>query len=165
MKIAVTNHAVDRYRERVDGAAGFQKESIRSEIRHIVAEGYAQGLVREHPLDPDRRIIPFRSGDSVLFLSIGPNTTDYEADIAVIGVLYEKEVSAGRVGLGVQLGDIYPELQNAKVATDSPKFLLFIGPVKKTVDRYYANSVEELRNTLDHRKPPPHRTTIYVKIE
>jgi hypothetical protein len=165
MKIAVTNHAVDRYRERVSGADGFQKESIRAEIRHIVNEGLEHGLVREHPLDHERRIIPFRSAESVLFLSIGPNTTDYEADLAVIGVLYEKEVSTGKIGLGVQLGDIYPELKKVKVTSDSPKFLLFIGPVKETIDRYYANDVEELRQTLDHRKPEPHRTTIYMKIE
>lgn len=165
MKIAVTNHAVDRYRERVAGADGFQKESIRAEIRHIVNEGFEHGLVREHPLDAERRIIPFRSSESVLFLSIGPNTTDYEADLAVIGVLYEKEVSSGRVGIGVRLGDIYPELKTAEVASDSPKFLLFIGPVKESIEKYHAVDVEELRKILDNRKPPPHLTTIYMKIE
>jgi hypothetical protein len=165
MKIAVTSHAVDRYLERVTGAEGFHRESVRDQIRVIVEQGFEFGLVRDHPLVPNRRMIPFISGKNILFLSIGPNTTDFEADLAVIGVLFEKEVSGGKVSMGVQLGDLYPKLRNGYEARTNPRFLIFVGPVQETVDRYYANSDDEVRDILKHREPKCDETTIYQLVE
>ena len=50
MRIAVTTHAVDRFIERVEGAGGFHRESIREQIRRIVEDGFALGVVKDHPL-------------------------------------------------------------------------------------------------------------------
>jgi hypothetical protein len=165
MIIAVTSHAVDRFIERVEGAKGFHRESIRDQVRKLVEDGFAQGIVRDHPLVRDRRVIPFKSGDSVLFLSIGPNTTDFPADTAVIGVLYEKELSEGKIGMGLRIGDLFPELMERQVAPSSPRFLIFIGDVQKTVDQYYARDDEEVRRILNTRKPKPEETSIYQLIE
>lgn len=175
MKIAVTSHAVDRYRERVEGAKGFNDESLREIIRDIVRKGFDMGMVRPHTTEKSRRIIPFQSGDSVLYLSIGNNTTNYPADLAVIGVLYEKEVTPGKVTMGVTLGDVLPELKNAKRRIEvgeegnnrgtTPRFLLFIGPVDKTIDQYRAANVQELRRILHTRKPKPEEVSIYQLIE
>jgi hypothetical protein len=140
MKIAVTNHAVDRYRDRVEGAQGFHKESVREAIRLIVEEGYEKGIVRDHPLLSRRRVVPFKSGDSILFLSIGPNTTDYEAELAVIGVLYEKELSEGRISLGVTLGDLFPNGFNIELDKKHYRYALFIGDPKTTIERYFVDN-------------------------
>jgi hypothetical protein len=165
MKVAVTNHAVDRYLERVDGARGFHRESVRDQIRRIVEEGFDLGFVRDHPLDSDRRVIPFRSGDTLLFLSIGPNTTSYEADLAVIGVLYEKELSYGKVGMGLRLGDLFPELQDRPLQEKKPQYLLLVGPVESTIERYFVASESDLREIVNTRKPKVEEVTIYQLIE
>ena len=106
MKIAVTNHAVQRYQERVEGAREFDSESVRRLVRDLVKEGFRTGAVRPHPHISERRIIPFTSGKSVLYLSVGPNTTTFKADLSVIGVLFEREVTGGKQGMGVTLGDV-----------------------------------------------------------
>jgi hypothetical protein len=164
MKIAVTKHAVDRFIERVEGADGFHPESIREQIRRLVDDGFKLGVVRDHPLARDRRVIPFMSGESVLFLSIGPNTTDFDADVAVIGVLYEKEVTGGKIGMGVQLGDLYPHLRDGQMVERSPRYLMFIGPVQATVEHYYANSEEEISRIIRSRKPKQEEVSIYQLI-
>lgn len=165
MKIAVTHHAVDRYLERVEGAKGFHRESVRDQIRTIVEEGFELGFVRDHPLDPDRRVIPFRSGETLLFLSIGPNTTSFEADLAVIGVLYEKELSYGKVGLGLRLGDLFPEVQDKPLQEKKPQYLLLIGPTETTVERYFLKDEAALREIVERRTPKVEDVTIYRLIE
>lgn len=165
MKIAVTAHAVDRYVDRVEGAKGFHRESVREAIRLIVEEGFSKGIVRNHPLHQERRVIPFKSGDSVLFLSLGPNMTDREGELAVIGVLFEKELSEGRVSMGVTLGDLFP---NELFPSSGPKrhrYLLFIGDPRATVERYFAEDEIELREIVRARKPAVGEVTVYERIE
>ena len=96
MKVAVTNHAVDRYRKLVAGASGFYRESIREQIRLIVENGFTEGVLQEHPTEKERNVVPFRSGDTILFLSIGPNTTNVKADISVISVLTNAEATSAK---------------------------------------------------------------------
>jgi len=165
MRIAVTKHAVDRFRERVEGAKGFQEESIRRQVRKIVEDGLRLGVVQDHPLVANRRVVPFKSGETVLFLSIGPNTTDYEAETAVIGVLFEKEVSEGKVGMGIKLGDLFPALQGLQVGEKKPRFIMFVGPTATTVEKYYLWDEKELREVLRTRAPKHDEVSLYGLID
>lgn len=164
MKLAITNHAVDRYAERVEGAKGFFRESVREQIRKIVEDGFAEGLVREHPLDRKRRIIPFRSGGDVLYLSLGPNKTDREADIAVVSVLFEKELSEGKTGVGVTLGDLFPEATLIPLPK-KPRYVMFIGDPEITIEKYVALDEIALRALVNQRRPKPEETSIYQLID
>jgi hypothetical protein len=158
MRTAVTNHAVDRYRDRVDGANGFERESIRERIREIVEEGFKENAVRDHPTERDRRIIPFKSGESILFLSIGPNTTTFEADLAVISVLYERELTDGRKGGLGTLDEVAPQLKEMKVEAKWDDIIVFVGE-PGSIEWYSFASREELQAWTDVRKPE--RFSIY----
>lgn len=148
MRIAVTEHAVDRYIDRVEGSKGFMRESIREIIRSIVEDGFTENAVRPHPLERERRIIPFKSGDSVLFLSIGPNTTTFkDAEVAVISVLFEHEVSAGKVGMGVTLGDV-SDLSKVRVRKTAPKFIVCVDGIEE----YTAADDEALKELLKNHE-------------
>lgn len=104
--IAITNHAVERFRERVDGAKNLSKESIRNMIDRIYGLGLAHGAVFKHPSFTNRRMVPFMSGKSTLYLSIGLNDTKFNADLAIIGVLFESEYTEGKATLGVKLEEL-----------------------------------------------------------
>lgn len=155
MRIAVTNHAVDRYRERVPWAEGLMDESVRDIIRDRVSEGFENMMVREHPTVPDRRIIPFKAGSSILYFSLGPNTTRVAADVAVIGVLYEKEL--GRTDLGITLGQALPELTTIEVRRHAPDYLVRIG-----LESYEVYDDLELKDLLQRRQPNPRDVRLYV---
>lgn len=152
MRTAVTNHAVDRYRDRVDGAKGFERESIRDRIREIVEEGFKEKAVRDHPTEQDRRIIPFKSGESILFLSVGPNTTSFEAELAVISVLYEHELTEGRKGGFGTLEEVAPQLKVLKIDAKYPSLVVFVGD-PGTVEWYPFNSQQEIQEWSKTRKP------------
>lgn len=139
MKIAVTNHAVDRYIDRVKGAKGFEREAVRDSIRKIVEDGFAEGMVQPHPLEEDRRVVPFKSGESILYLSLGPNTTTYkEADLAVISVLYEHELTPGKVGLDITLEDVASDIRKVKTSRIVPQFIVVVDDYieTKVIDEY-----------------------------
>jgi hypothetical protein len=147
MKVAVTNHAVDRYVDRVEGAKGFEREAVRESIRKIVEDGFAEGMVRPHPLEEDRRVVPFKSGESILYLSLGPNNTSFlDADLAVISVLFEHELTSGKVGMGVRLEDI-SNLGQMKVSKKVPRFVVHIG-----IEEYKVMTVEDLQLFLAEKK-------------
>jgi hypothetical protein len=165
MNISVTNHAVDRYLERVESAKGFYRESVREQVRRIVEDGFTEGAVRPHPQDSNKRIIPFRSGPSILYLSIGPDTTGRGGDLSVISVLFEHEVTTGKVGIGLTLGDLFPQLELKAAPPQHPRYLLFIGPVATTAERYVFKDEEELRRIIDTRKPKVDEVAIYMLIE
>lgn len=153
MRTAVTNHAVDRYRDRVDGAKGFNRESIRERIREIVEEGFRENAVRDHPTERNRRIIPFKSGESILFLSIGPNTTTFEADLAVISVLFERELTGGRQGGFGSIEDVAPHLKNLKIEDKWASLVVFVGS-PDSIEYYRFSSREELHAWATKRNPP-----------
>ena len=152
MRTAVTNHAVDRYRDRVDGAKGFERESIRDRIRELVEEGFKENAVRDHPTEQDRRIIPFKSGESILFLSIGPNTTTFDADLAVISVLFERELTEGRKGGFGTLEEVAPQLKELKVENRWALLVVFVGG-PDSIEYYKFSSREELHQWAQQRKP------------
>lgn len=148
MRVAVTEHAVDRYIDRVEGSKGFMRESIREIIRSIVEDGFKEHAVLPHPQESERRIIPFKSGESVLFLSLGPNTTSFkDAEVAVISVLFEHEVSAGKIGMGVTLGDVMDSLSRLTVAKKVPQFVVRIG-----LEEYSVMTEEDLQFFLEEKK-------------
>lgn len=165
MKIAVTNHAVDRYMERVDGAKGFARESVRSIIRKLVEDGFQEGAVRDHPFDTARRIVPFASGATILYLSIGPNITTYEADLAVIGVLFEKEVTNGKQWLGAKVGDLeLPADLGERTKETAPKYTVFIGS-EPTIEFYRRNTLPEIDELVEKRGADRSQVRIYKLIE
>jgi hypothetical protein len=166
MKIAVTYHALERYRARVEGAAGFSDESLRSIIRDLVIWGFELGAVRPHPTEKDRRIIPFKSGETVLYLSIGKNTTTFRADLAVIGVVFEKEVTQGKVGMGVTLQDVAPVLKNFIAANPGPpRFAVFIGSEEGSIEHYRVRTSEELKAIIFTRQPGAGELAIYQLLD
>lgn len=152
MKTAVTNHAVDRYRDRVDGAKGFDRESIRDSIREIVEEGFREKAVRDHPTEEDRRIIPFKSGESILFLSIGPNNTTFDADIAVISVLFEHELTEGQKGGFGTMEDVSPVLKEMKIGPRWDGYIVCVG-TPGTIEQYPFTTKESLDKWMNEKKP------------
>jgi hypothetical protein len=164
MKIAVTNHAVDRFAERARGVKGFERDSIRTMVRQIVEDGFKENVVRDHPQYKDRRIIPFRSGESILYLSIGKNTTSFPGDVAVIGVLYEHEMTLGQIGIGTTLGDKFPDLKDIPTDNFHPKYRVFVGS-GDTIESYSFNEKKEVRELLSKRQVPMSEVAIYRLVE
>jgi len=164
--IAVTGHAVKRYQERVEGAGVFDDESVRSIIRDLVIEGFDSGLVQPHPTMNERRIIPFKSGKSILYLSIGPNLTSFEADLAVIGVLFEHDLTSGRVGTGATLGDVAPLKALLPVPIQPPQYVVLVGG-EDTIEEYriMEKDTNGLRSWLGHKNIRPDAVHIYKLMD
>jgi hypothetical protein len=148
--------------ERAKGVKGFERESVRAIIRQIVLDGFAERAVRRHPTEQDRRIIPFKSGDLILYLSLGPNTTTYPADVAVIGVLYAHElIRPGAKTIDVALGDVAPQLRFVTVRESRPKYVVFIGRNKDSIEYYLEDSEWAVEELLKKVKPPKGEVAIY----
>jgi hypothetical protein len=168
MKIAVTDHAVDRYRERVQGAENLEDESVRDVIREKVQQGFKEGLVRPHPTEVERRVIPFKAGPSVLYFAVGPNKTSFPADWAVISVLYDKEVG-GKKEIDVTVGDVAPSLKGFKIDPPKPpRYLIVIGPsphigdvTQTIIEQYQVKDEQELEALLDRRRPTLDEVFVY----
>jgi len=163
MKIAVTVHAVKRYKERVQGADVMTDESVREVVREKVEAGFRDGLVRDHPTEPERRIIPFQAGLDMLFFSIGPNTSEtIVADLAVIGVLYEKELG-GKKSTGLVLGDVNPKLKEVQLPKKNPpRFILQIDHGgDNTIETYRLKDRKEVLELLERRRPDPEQVLVY----
>lgn len=159
MKIAVTAHAVKRFLERAEGILGFDEDSVRAMIRRLVSDGYEYAAIRDHPIYKGRRIIPFKSGKNILYLSIGKNTTQFPGDIAVIGVLYERDVTGGRVGVGAVLGDKVLDIK-LQEPSKHPLFRVFIGE-EDTIESYQLEKEEEVENLLEKRQADPSVVAVY----
>jgi hypothetical protein len=158
MRIAVTDHAVTRYKERVPGADVLEDETVRSIVREKVEEGFRDGLVRDHPTHHDRRIIPFKAGQSILYFSLGPNkSTTIRADLAVIGVLFEKEL--GKQDLGVTLGDVQP-LDIVIPKKRPPRFMVQVG-AKEAEELYRIEDEKGLEELFERRRPEPDSVLVY----
>lgn len=165
MRIAVTDHAVERFMERVEGAKGFYRESVRQQVRKIVADGFREGVVRPHPFEHGRRIIPFQSGDSVLYLSLAPNDTKFKADVAVIGVLFWSEVSPGQSGIKVTLGDLFPNIGEKIARVRPPQYIIRIGLEENSIEEYRLKDETALRELVLRRKPRYDEVALYRLIE
>jgi hypothetical protein len=161
MKFAVTNHAVDRYKERVEGADQFDDDSVRQIIRSLVKDGFRNNAVRPHPRHRGKQIIPFTSGKSVLYISIGPNETGFDGEFAVVGVLFEKDITEGKVEMGVTLGDKFPQLSQRK----TPRYHVLISNGVNEPDRISFGGERELQKFLSKQKPEQERTSIYVLVD
>ena len=161
MNIAITNHAVERFMERVEGAQKFEPDSVRVIIRYLVEQGFKEGALSQHPFMYDRRMVPFKSGNSILYLSLGPNTTDHEGDLTVIGVLFEQEATGGKSSLGVTIGDIFKELGDMASLPTNHKYVLFVGS-EESIESYKVKDDKEMETFLEWRKPVPGKTFVYV---
>ena len=166
MKIAVTNHAVARYQQRVPSAEKLDVESVRTIIREMIESAFRDGTVRDHPGDyPDRRMIPFTVGDDELYLALGPNETGFPGDWAVIGVLYDREL--GKRSTGATIGDRLSKDQKTKLESTikeagKVKYLVRIGDSKEV---YEAKNDEDLQELLDRRRPNPEVVEIFERKE
>jgi hypothetical protein len=160
MKVAITHHAVERFMERVEGASKFEKESIRSIIQYLVEQGFTERVVSRNPTYGDRRVVPFKSGGSILYLSLAPNTTAHTGEVAVVSVLYEHEISDGKVGLGVTLGDIAPEIGNMEPVIQEYQYMVYIGS-EDSIERYKIKDTNALEEFLKVKKPEDGRIYLY----
>ena len=162
MKVAITDHAVTRYVERVQGAKDLSTDSVRMVIQELIDEAFATGNVRNHPSEGGRKIVPFKSGNANLYLSLGPNETRFPGDFAVIGVVFDRELG-GVGGMGVKLGELAPALKaiQPKVQTlsdDTAKFIVRIG-----TESYDVKDDADLKDLLHRRQPRPDQVTVYQR--
>lgn len=156
MKVAVTTHAVVRYKKRVPGADCLEDETIREIIREKVVHSFELGIIGPHPTEEGRQVIPFKAGASVLYFSVGPNGTSFPGDVAVISVLYEKDF--GKVEMGVTLGDVSKKLHEVKPEKKkAPRYAVWIGKE----EWYRFQDRDELSAFLLRRKPDPEEVRVY----
>ena len=167
MQIAVTNHAVERYQQRVPSVAKLDMESVRTLIREKVEEAFDTKQVKDHPGYPDRRMVPFQVGQEKMFLALGPNNTSYPGDWAVIGVLFDREV--GQKSLGTTIGDIMGDALKADLAemvrnVPKAKYLVRIGG-STSKELYEAVDGEDLKGLLARRQPKPEDVEVFERKE
>lgn len=166
MQVAVTNHAVERYKQRVPKADKLDNEAIRQVIRERVDEAFDQGTVRPHPGNhPDRRMIAFTVGQENVYLALGPNITDVPGEWAVIGLLFDREV--GQKGIGSTIGDIVPEELKQKLAevAATPRTVKYLVRIGGTGSKevYEASDNDALKNLLARRQPKPDEVEIFER--
>ena len=167
MQLAITNHAVDRYRQRVVSAAKLDNESIRTMIRMEVERAFNSGEVKDHPGHPERRMIPFMVGQEKLYIALGPNETDRPGEWAVIGVLFDRDI--GPKSTGVTLGDIMPNdvkqrLTEAAAAPKKARYLIRIGG-SNSKEIYEAYDNDALKSLLARRQPDPDDVEFFERRE
>lgn len=156
MKLAITDHAVQRYVERAQGARDLSTDSVRMLIQEMVEDAIAQGTLRAHPMEKEKQIVPFKSGLSTLYLSLGPNKTQYPGQLAVVSVLYDKELG-GKVQIGVTLGEALPALKNFIPAEKSPPKYV----VRIAAELFDINDEDELKKLLQDKQPNPEQLLVY----
>jgi hypothetical protein len=165
MQIAITNHAVERYQQRVPSVAKLDVEAVRSIIRERVEEAFEQKQVRDHPGYPKRRMVPFQVGQEKMFLALGPNDTSFPGEWAVIGVLFDREV--GQKSIGTTIGDIIGESLKADLAemvkiVPKAKYLVRIGGTGSK-EVYEASDGEALKDLLERRQPKPEDVEVFER--
>ena len=100
----------------------------------------------------------------MLFFSIGPNTSEtVVADLAVIGVLYDKELGGGKRSTGVTLGDVAPALKDVPKSKKSPpRFIVQIDHGgEDTIETYKLKEQKDVEELLERRKPDPEQVLVY----
>lgn len=168
MQIAVTDHAVQRYQQRVVSAENLDRESVRTVIREMVRTAFTNNTVRDHPGYPDRRMVPFTVGKQEFFLALGPNDTKFPGDWAVIGVLHDREL--GKQGMGTTIGDLIPEtvkqqLQEQVNEQPESNFLVRLGGAK-SAEVYDCKDEKAVEDLLRRRRPNDlTRVEIFERVE
>jgi hypothetical protein len=162
MQLAITNHAVERFKERVVSADALTDDAVRAVIKMRVEAAFLDGAVMDHPGFPERRLIPFQAGQDDLVLALGPNDTKFPGEWAVIGVLHSREI--GRKSSGATLGDLVSdklrEQLMQKVLPQKTQFLVRIGGSSETYD---VKDEEDLEALLARRKPKPEDVEIFER--
>lgn len=165
MKIAVTNHAVERYRLRVPSAAKLDDEAIRQVIREMIRTAFDNKTVRDHPGYPERRMVTFSVGQEKLYIALGPNETDYPGDWAVLGVLYDREV--GQKNIGTTIGDVIPDelkkkLTETTLTSKKSRYLVRVGG-GGSKEIYDVGDGEDLKKLLARRQPNPDDVEVFER--
>lgn len=161
MQLAITNHAVERFKERVASAEVLTDDAVRSVIRMRVSAAFAEGTVRDHPGHPERRMIPFPVGQEELILALGPNDTKFPGEWAVIGVLHAREV--GKKMSGATIGDLISDSLRSKlqekVQPKKAQFLVRIGGA----EMYDVHDKDDLDELLKRRNPRPEDVEVFER--
>lgn len=164
MQVAVTNHAVERYRQRVASANKLDEESARTVIRDMVLDAFDHGAMQNHPENQKQRLIPFTNGSDKLNLVLGPNSTDYPGEWAVVSVLYDREIGKGSTG--VTLGDVTPEAKKQELAAQTKakksRYLVRVGG-EASKELYFVADGDELKNLLSRRQPKPDEVEVFER--
>lgn len=165
-QVAVTNHAVERYRQRVVSANKLDEESARTIIRDMVDAAFQKGSIQDHPDNQRQRLIPFTVGSDRLNLVLGPNSTDYPGEWAVVSVLYDREI--GRGGTGVTLGDVLSDEKKqelvAQTKAKKARYLVRIGGASSK-EIYEAADGSELKDLIARRQPRPADVEVFERRE
>jgi len=167
MQLAITNHAVERYKLRVPNASKLEDNVVRRIIHKEVEEADADGRIKPHPGYPDRRMVSFTAGKENMFLALGPNNTGVPGEWAVIGVLFDREL--GKNGIGATLGDAVSEemkkqIADAITAPRTTQYLIRIGGAGSK-EIYDARDDQELGDLLNRRHPRPEDVEIFERRE
>jgi hypothetical protein len=149
MKIAVTNHAVERYQERVPGASKLDAAAVRNIIRSIYMEAVEKRTTLRHPGYSNRFMAPFSAGKEQMFLAVAPNKTKFPGDLAIVNVMYDREI--GKSGVA-SLGDKLSEEDKKRLATKTIKETRFLVRVNKK-ELYEAGEEDEMFRLVQGRKP------------
>lgn len=150
MNLAITEHAVSRYTERVRGAQGVDKEEIRDAIRHHIEVADAKGLIKDHPTSPDQKLAPFNVNGEVFYACIAPNTTNYPGDKAVVSVIQSRE---------------HPEIRPLALGgySDTKAEYKFIVQVRETGEVYPATDDVAVLDILKLKSLKPEQVQLYEK--
>jgi hypothetical protein len=164
MQVAVTNHAVERYQQRVASAEKLDEDSIRTVIRGMVESAFNNGSIQDFPGNSKQRLIPFSVGPDRLNIALGPNRTDYPGQWAVISILYDREIGKG--GTGVTLGDTLSDEKKLELASQTKakkaRYLVRIGgPTSKEI--YEASDGGDLKDLLSRRQPKPDEVEVFER--
>lgn len=175
MKLAITDHAVDRFIERVRGAEKMKREEVRDRIRLLIMAAGQSMEAHKSATDPNQRLVPFKDSEgNELSICIGKNTTGFPGDIAVISILTgkQKEIPSRPFvePLAVKLGDKFPQLKEliskpvpppvvTKPPVESYKFIMWTKPPKEDV--FYIADEKELIEMLTKHKLKPEQVTLF----
>jgi hypothetical protein len=115
-------------------------------------------------------MVPFTVGKEQMFFALGPNTTDFPGEWAVIGVLFDRETGQKTLGGGATLGDIVPEDVKQRISeavqAQKSKYLVRIGGSGTKVGELYdAKNDDELEDLIHRRKPRPEDVEIFERKE
>lgn len=120
-EIAVTNHAVERYHERVQGSEALTSDTTRALIQSLVSDCLDRGDEMDHPGEPGKKLVPFNVGNQLLFIAIGPNQTTYPGQWAAVTVLFDRDLIPGETPM-TTIGELNPQMKEIKLKpVDRPR--------------------------------------------
>jgi len=109
-------------------------------------------------------MVQFQVGQEKLFLSLGPNTTDFPGEWAVVGVLYDREI--GKSSMSATLGDLLSEETKRMLsAMVQPPKNLYLVRIRGSKEIYDVRDKQDLAEFLASRQPKPEDVELFERAE